>query len=58
MIIKTHFPLCSRAQLIEIDPGPVQYLAVFVNLCEHGRNAILIHIHTLLNFGSLRNLDL
>jgi len=28
MIIKTHFPLCSSAQLIEIDPGPVQYLAV------------------------------
>jgi hypothetical protein len=58
MIIKTHFPLHSSAQLIEIDPGTVQYLAVFVKLCEHGHIAILISIHTLPNFGSLCNLDL
>jgi len=58
MIIKTHFPLRSSAQLIETDPGTVQYLAVFVKLCEQGRIAILISIHTLPNFSSLCNLDL
>jgi hypothetical protein len=58
MIIKTHFPLCSNAQLIEMNPVTVQYLAVLVKLCEHGRIAILISIHTVPNFGSLCNLDL